>query len=130
MALSCLLSLTKESRASMVWAAASDCVHNLAQISHREPVPQCIAEQCLKGLDLSVVLCIAYICDKVRVRMCQVLPEAPVCTLVSLNLLQVEKPTYHIAPYLPSVKASTAPLLFIWHVSCSSMGMYFFFICD
>lgn len=46
----------------------------------------------------------------------QVLPEAPVCSLVSLNLLQLENPTYHIAPYLPSVKASNAPLLFIWHV--------------
>ena len=52
------------------------------------------------------------------------------CTLVSLNLLQVEKPTYHIAPYLPSVKASTAPLLFIWHVSSSSFGMSFLFICS
>ena len=59
---------------------------------------------------------------------CQVIPEAPVCTLVSLNLLQVEKPTYHIAPYLPSVKASTAPLLFIWHVSSSSWGMRVLFI--
>ena len=38
------------------------------------------------------------------------------CSLVSLNLLQLENPTYHIAPYLPSVKASNAPLLFIWHV--------------
>lgn len=46
----------------------------------------------------------------------QVLPDAPVCKLVSLNLLQLEKPTFHIAPYLPSVKASHAPLLFIWHV--------------
>lgn len=46
----------------------------------------------------------------------QVLPDAPVCRLVSLNLLQLEKPIFHIAPYLPSVKASTAPLLFIWHV--------------
>ena len=46
----------------------------------------------------------------------QVLPDAPVCRLVSLNLLQLEKPTFHIAPYLPSVKASKSPLLFIWHV--------------
>ncbi len=49
----------------------------------------------------------------------QVLPDAPVCRLVSLNLLQLEKPVYHIAPFLPSVKASTAPLLFIWHVRSS-----------
>lgn len=47
----------------------------------------------------------------------QVLPDAPVCSLVSLNLVSLAEPTFHIARFLPSVRESKAPLLFIWHVS-------------
>ncbi|KAK9906580.1 hypothetical protein WJX75_004515 [Coccomyxa subellipsoidea] len=46
----------------------------------------------------------------------KVLPDAPVCSLVSLNLLSLAEPTFHIARFLPSVRDSKAPLLFIWHV--------------
>lgn len=47
----------------------------------------------------------------------QVLPDAPVCSLISLNLVSLAEPTFHIARFLPSVRNSKAPLLFIWHVS-------------
>jgi hypothetical protein len=30
--------------------------------------------------------------------------------------LSVAEPTFHIARFLPSVRVSTAPLIFIWHV--------------
>jgi hypothetical protein len=46
----------------------------------------------------------------------QILPDAPVCELVSLNLVTVAEPTFHIARFLPSVRDSKAPLLFVWHV--------------
>ncbi|BDA46094.1 probable translocator protein at N-terminal half [Coccomyxa sp. Obi] len=46
----------------------------------------------------------------------KVLPDAPVCSLVSLNLVSLAEPTFHIARFLPSVRDSKAPLLFIWHV--------------
>lgn len=46
----------------------------------------------------------------------QVLPDAPVCSLVSLNLLSMAEPTFHIARFLPSIRDSKAPLHFIWHV--------------
>ena len=39
------------------------------------------------------------------------------CRLVSLNLVTVAEPTFHIARFLPSIRDSRAPLLFVWHVS-------------
>ena len=46
----------------------------------------------------------------------QILPDAPVCALVSLNLVTVAEPTFHIARFLPSIRDHPAPLLFVWHV--------------
>lgn len=54
----------------------------------------------------------------------QVLPDATVCSLVSLNLLSLAEPTFHIARFLPSVRDSKAPLLFIWHVRPSHQFLH------
>ena len=46
----------------------------------------------------------------------QVLPERPECRLASVNLVAVAEPTFHIARFLPSIRDSSAPLTFVWHV--------------
>lgn len=47
----------------------------------------------------------------------QFVPETCQTQLVSLNLLSVREPTYHIARFLPSIKDSKAPFIFAWQVS-------------
>ena len=48
----------------------------------------------------------------------QILPGAPVCALVSLNLVTVAEPTFHIARFLPSIRDHKAPLLFVTGLRC------------
>ena len=50
----------------------------------------------------------------------QIGPENCVAKLVSLNLVSLKEPTFHIARFLPSIRDSKAPFIFVWQVrSCS-----------
>ena len=43
-------------------------------------------------------------------------PETCEAKLVSLNLVSLKEPTFHISRFLPSIRDSKAPFIFVWQV--------------
>ncbi len=43
-------------------------------------------------------------------------PETCVAKLVSLNLVSLKEPTTHISRFIPSIRDSKAPFIFVWQV--------------
>ena len=46
----------------------------------------------------------------------QIGPDNCEAKLVSLNLVSLKEPTFHIARFLPSIRDSKAPFIFVWQV--------------
>ena len=55
----------------------------------------------------------------------QVTPDTCQAQLLSVNLVSLKEPTFHIARFLPSIRDSKAPFVFVWQVRRNNLLLTF-----